>query len=49
MLGGGKTLGFCCSVGLFFAFVGLGHQGKDIVVFRFIIEYNSSSLSDFGS
>ncbi len=27
-------------------FVGLAYQGKDIVVFRFIIEY--SSLRDFG-
>jgi hypothetical protein len=30
----------------FTAFVGLAYQGKDIV-FRFIIEYNSS-LMDFG-
>jgi hypothetical protein len=28
------------------AFVGLAYQGKDIVVFRLIIEY--SSLRDFG-
>jgi hypothetical protein len=27
-------------------FIGLAYQGKDIIVFRFIIEY--SSLSDFG-
>jgi hypothetical protein len=27
-------------------FVGLGYQCKDIIVFRFIIEY--SSLKDFG-
>jgi hypothetical protein len=30
----------------FICFVGFAYQGKDIVVFRFIIEYNS--LRDFG-
>ncbi len=35
--------GGCCFL---MAFVGLAYQGKDIIVFRFIIEY--SSLRDFG-
>jgi hypothetical protein len=31
---------------LWFVVVGLAYQGKDIIVFRFIIEY--SSLRDYG-
>ncbi len=35
-----------CETKSMVAFVGLAYEGKDIIVFRFIIEYRS--LTDFG-